>query len=333
LDAALELFAGALRAPALDAEQLEKEKRVVLGEFDLNESDPDYLSYRAAMGTLYGGDMTRVWALGTREAVLAATPEQLLEMHARYYVPKNALLILSGDVTPSEGRDLAERHFGAWPRAADPFAEPLPVAVATAEPRYQVLSAEVSSSTVELWWPGPSLADDANAARAGQLFSAMTFQAEHSLRWLVQPDFAFGVGLWVLPQHRTGQVRITLSIPPGNEAAALRELTYLLPDLGESFDFEPYQLDSAKDEAFGDYLSQVSDPSGLAYALGDAWGNGDAQRYFSQVGSAFSVRGSDVTRFARKYLRTPPRSVVLTADPSVIAAQGMDEAWLRAVLQ
>jgi zinc protease len=115
LEPALELFAGAIIAPALDPMLLEKEKDVVLGEFDLNESDSDFLHYRATLADLFGDYATALDPLGTRAAVEAATTEQLRAMHAAHYVPDNALLVLSGDVTPERGRELAARYFSPWP--------------------------------------------------------------------------------------------------------------------------------------------------------------------------------------------------------------------------
>src|SRR5262245_33584829 len=114
LEPALELFSRAVIAPALDPALLEKEKGVVLGEFDLNESDADFQRGRTGRAMLFGDYALHLDALGQRSVVTAATAAELRALHADYYVPSNALLVLSGDVTPESGRALAERYFGGW---------------------------------------------------------------------------------------------------------------------------------------------------------------------------------------------------------------------------
>ena len=56
--------------------------------------------------------------------------DDALGFYELYYSPNNTILVVSGDVTPEEVRDLAEKHYGPIPRNTD-----LPERLRTEEPR------------------------------------------------------------------------------------------------------------------------------------------------------------------------------------------------------
>lgn len=333
LEPALELFAGAIRAPALDPVQLEKEKQVVLGEFDLNESDPDFLRYRDTLSLLYGDYATQLDPLGTRAAVLTASREQLQAMHAKYYVPNNALLVLSGDVTSAQAADLADRYFSAWPAAEDPLlADPPPLPERTGDNRYLVMPAPVTFSQIEVWWQGPSLDDDSEAALASDLLSQITLQTDHSFRRLVSGG-TFSAALSVPIMRRTSYIRVQLSVEPGNEAAAVRALNQELDRLATSGDIRGGQILEAQQEALLSFLLTSESPSSLPQAIAGGWALSDSRRYLGWVDRLYNAHGPLLERFVAQYVRGRPRTLVLMSSPENLQAGHLDAAWLRGVAE
>jgi zinc protease len=53
--------------------------------------------------------------IGWMSEVAELTREDAMDFYARHYEPANAILIVAGDVTPEEVKQLAERHYGALP--------------------------------------------------------------------------------------------------------------------------------------------------------------------------------------------------------------------------
>jgi zinc protease len=330
LDPALSLLAGALQRPALDATILEKEKGVVIGEFDLNESQPDFLRYRVGLGLLYGADAVRLDPLGSRSAVTGVSPAQLRAMHDRYYVPNNSLLIFSGDLSAAQGRELAERHFGAWPRGEDPLlAAPPPAPEPVGTSQYSVMSADVAFTSIDLWWPGPSVEQDREGALAGQLLSRITSEVDHSFRRLVASNNIFSAVLAVSSYRRAGYVQVQLGVLPGQEAAAFTLLRNSLGGVGEPGNVSAGQLEAAQDLAFRAQLVGDTTPDSVPGELADAWGPGDWQDYLDQADDLYEIDTAALTRFARTYLRGPPRVTVLMSSPENLAGQGIDAAWLE----
>jgi zinc protease len=53
--------------------------------------------------------------VGWAHEISALTPEDARDFYDRWYAPNNAILIVSGDVTPDQVREMAEEHFGPIP--------------------------------------------------------------------------------------------------------------------------------------------------------------------------------------------------------------------------
>ena len=124
---ALKFIEDAIRFPLFAGEDLERERAIVLAEFDRLEATPDFHLRRAVDGALWSPVYaSRKNAIGDRGVIATATPEKMLTIQRRYYVPNNTALILAGAITAERGFALAEEVFGDWPRGDDPFATPVP---------------------------------------------------------------------------------------------------------------------------------------------------------------------------------------------------------------
>src|SRR6476659_8253412 len=124
---AMQLLATALRGPLFRQDELERERQVVIGEYDRNESSPFFQLTRQMDAKLYPDNFSRKDVIGDRQIVSTTTPEKMRTIQAKYYVPNNSALIVAGDVNPAAGFAMAERELGQWARGADPFtSDPIP---------------------------------------------------------------------------------------------------------------------------------------------------------------------------------------------------------------
>jgi len=327
-DEALGLFADALQRPALLAEALDKERKVVLAEFDLNEAQPDFVRYREMLRALYGEQSTRLHALGSREVVQTVTPDMLRAAHATFYVPNNALLVLSGDLTVDEGNALAQRHFGAWPTAADPFAtRPLPTPTPVAVSTFSALDADIETVEISVAWPGPSGRDDPAGAFAGAVLASVTMLGDHSFRALVHSQAAYSASLQLNTTHSVGYVAVNISTPPQFARASLRSLHDILQRLGEVSDVSDEQLATAKDRMFATFLQSSSDAMQLPQLLAAQWGHGGSvDSYRAYADALYAVDRADIQAFARRYLRDRVHVGVLSARPDNLSLHSLHTA-------
>src|SRR6478672_10301797 len=74
---AVQLLASSIRAPLFRRDELERERQVVIGEYDRNESSPFFALEREIDTRLYPGNYSRKNTIGNRQIVLTTTPEKM----------------------------------------------------------------------------------------------------------------------------------------------------------------------------------------------------------------------------------------------------------------
>jgi zinc protease len=87
---------------------------------------------------VYAGTLFAHAAGGTPASLKRLTRDDLARFHDHYWRPDNAILVLTGDITPDEGFAMAEKAFGDWPKPADPPPAPA-IGQAGAPPRNIVI--------------------------------------------------------------------------------------------------------------------------------------------------------------------------------------------------
>lgn len=330
LDTAMGLFAGAIQHPALLPTELDQERKVVLAEFDLNESDPTFGSYTNLIASLFGTYATRLLPLGSRDVVTSVSSEQLRAAHTTYYVPNNALLVLSGDIEPEAGVALAKQHFAGWLRAEDPLvAHPVPKPSELAADQVAVRSADVSRSTLSIAWQGPAAEEDPEGVLAAELLATVTGQSDHTFRDLLSEGQASSAAFSFYPARGAGQFVATLQIPFGHEFEVIQNLSGALGNLGLPGNVSTKQLDAAKDELWSESALSSDDPTVLAQDIGFTWGLSSVDRYENYLPDLYEIGPAAIERLARRYLHDRPKAMVLLSSEQQLRTAGLSESTLR----
>ncbi|MDP3179897.1 MAG: pitrilysin family protein, partial [Spirochaetaceae bacterium] len=113
-DEGVEFWSWAAKKPVFEAAKLEREKEVVLAEIRGYHVDPDQIAENALESRMFADHPWRKNIDGPEANVEGATIDQLQAMREAFYIPKNAALMLAGDLSPEEGFAMAEKHFGDW---------------------------------------------------------------------------------------------------------------------------------------------------------------------------------------------------------------------------
>src|SRR5581483_3822829 len=169
---AMQFLADALISPLFRADELERERQVVLGEYDRDQSNP-FFDFNTVMGkALWTTQWSRKNPLGERSVIQSTTPEKMRFIQQRYYVPNNTAIIVTGDITPDKAFALATKTFGGWPRGADPFkVDPIPPIPPLVHDTAVIVEQPVGSVLVMLQWQGPSAVADPASTYAADVFS------------------------------------------------------------------------------------------------------------------------------------------------------------------
>jgi zinc protease len=99
-------------------------------------------------GTPYGHVLD-----GTPASIKRLARADVTGFHEAWYRPDNAVLVLTGDITPEAGFALAQKAFGDWAKPAQPLPAP-PTAAPQAKPRVIVIDLPgTGQAAVELYLP------------------------------------------------------------------------------------------------------------------------------------------------------------------------------------
>src|SRR5262249_31012864 len=149
LEGGIHFISSALRFPLFRQDELEREREVVLGEYDRTESSPYFALTQAIDEKLWPGQTSRKNSIGNRDIIVTTTREKMREIQRRYYIPNNSVLIVAGDVVPATVFALAERYLGDWARGPDPAtAFPVPAMPPIARNEAVIVEQPVSSVIV-----------------------------------------------------------------------------------------------------------------------------------------------------------------------------------------
>src|SRR5256885_15558166 len=102
----------ATRYRSLDEQNFERERQVVIGEIDRNESEPGYYLNKEMNDRLFPKYTSRKQPLGNRQNVSTANTAMMRLIQGRYYVPNNSALVMTGDVQAEDVDKMAQEHSG-----------------------------------------------------------------------------------------------------------------------------------------------------------------------------------------------------------------------------
>jgi len=115
----------------LTPQNIETERDVIIEERNQRtENNPQALFGEQINASQYLNHRYGTPIIGWMHEMQELDLEDALSFYELYYSPNNAILVVSGDVTPDEVRMLAEKHYGPIPRNPD-----LPDRLRTEEPR------------------------------------------------------------------------------------------------------------------------------------------------------------------------------------------------------
>jgi len=105
---ALDVFARIIQSPEFHQTVLAREKARIALSIKESSTKPDYIADHALMKMLYGNHPYGLDDLGEIDTVNALKREDLLSFYRAYYVAKNAIIVIIGDVNQSEAIAIAE---------------------------------------------------------------------------------------------------------------------------------------------------------------------------------------------------------------------------------
>jgi zinc protease len=305
---AMNVLAAAFLGPLFKEEELAREKQVVIGEFDRQESNPFFSLQREMGKKLWGDQWSRKNLIGERSVILGVTPEKMRTIQREYYVPNNSALIVTGDVQPDKVFALAQQAFGGWQRGPDPFqTDPIPEITPLTESQGVIIEQPVSTVAVLMQWQGPSVVKDPQSTYAADVFSdVMNQDGSGFQRRLVDSGLWHSVLVNYYTLNHTGPITISGETTPDKLRPALAALEAEIAKFDQPGYFSAEELEPVKQQRIVGTALGLERSSGFAHELGFWWCVSNLDYYLGYVDNMARQTPGDLRAYVKKYIVGKP---------------------------
>jgi zinc protease len=330
VEPAMQALGSALREPAFRQDELEREREVVIGEYDRNESNPFYHLQRGVDRALWRGAWSRKNPLGERRVIQSTTPAQMREIQRKYYVPNNTALIVTGAVSAQRVFRLAHDVFGDWKRAPDPFVtDPIPPVPALDGNTAVIVEQPVGTVLVMLRWQGPSARGDVDATYAADVFSDVLNQdGSRFKKKLVDGGLFQSIQVHYYTLNHTGPITVLGETTPEQLRPALAALETELEHVDDPGYYTAAELESVTRRRIADTMFQLERSSGFAHQLGFWWSVTGLDYFLGYVDAMARQTPAELQAYARKYIVGKPHVTGVLLSPQARRKLGLTEEEL-----
>jgi zinc protease len=305
---AIDILCDIMRHATLPADEMEKEKQVILREMDMNQDDPGRRASRRLFETAYTRSPYRYTVIGYPDIFSDVQREDLVQFYREKYAPNNLFFVVVGDIRADAVEAQIRKAF------AGARARPLPPQALPEEPkqvgqRELVEEAPIEVGHLHMAWHIPDLrhadtpALDVLATLLGSGHSSRLYQEVREKLGVVHSADA-----WTYSPGNPGLLGLSAIVDPAQFKAArtalLAELDRMKRELVGSA-----ELTKAVKQFTSAALATRKTMQGQAQDLGGNW-LAAADLNFSEryLAGVRRVTSEDLQRVAKQYLHSDNRT-------------------------
>jgi len=308
VDPAFALLADVVLNPAFDANEIERVRRSRLTQLVQQRENPTAVAQRSFNKSLYGAHPYGYTELGTQAAVQSISRDDLLAFWKSAYQPGNAALVVAGDITEAQLRNLITKHLGGWSGAGDRAAPP---AATQAETATVVLvdkpGAPQSALRIGQIGVARSSPDYVPLEVMNNVLGGM-FSSRINLNLRERNGYAYGAGSGFAFRRGPGPFVATSSVRTDATAPAVKEIFNELRSIREA-EVTPAELTLSRDSLARSLPGMFETSSSMAGSSAQLFVHGLPLDYYQKLPqSILAVTAADVLRVAREHLQ-PERMV------------------------
>jgi zinc protease len=296
---------------------LDNQRAVVQNEKRQGDSKPGGLLQYQLFGSLFPpGHPYHHTVIGSMADLDAASLADVKQWFRDRYGPNNAVLVIAGDTTTAEARQLVEKYFGNIP--AGPVNHPAMASVPTlAKARSIAMKDQVATTIIQRYWAVPGLLDKRLAAIdiGGSVLGGLASSRLDKI--LVRDEkIAVAVTAGLIPLQRAGIFEVSAYVTPGVDPAKVsRRLDEVMAEYiarGPTADeVERAVMSEVSGRIRG--LEQVGGFSGKAVTLaeGQTYAH-DSDFYKKTLASYAAITPAAVRTAMQQWLRRPALTITLS---------------------
>lgn len=326
LRTAMQFMKDSARYPLFDRNEFERERQVVIGEIDRNESNPFFYLNREMNDRLFFKYPSRKNPLGNRQTINAATTDMMRLIQQRYYIPNNSALVVTGAANAEEVFKLAQEIYSDWSKGEDPFVKfppvehpPLPKSEGI------IINQPLQNALIMIGWHGPSIGKDDDATYAADVFSFILRQPNSRFQQaLVDSGLVIGVDLGYYTQRNVGPINIVAQTTPEKVREAIKAIYAEVARFNDKDYYTDQQLESAKALLEADDLYSREKLSEYAHTLSFWWASTGLDYFRGYLGRLRDTSREDISRYVTTYIQGKPHVGIV-----MISAEAQEQVKLK----
>jgi len=305
LEAGFEFMKAAITTPLFLKEELERERLVVIDEYDRNESNPIFHLNQEVAKKLWYKFYSRKNPIGSRDVILTADADKMRTIQQKYYIPNNSALLVAGDVKHERVFKLAQEYFSDWQKRPDPFGEDaIPFHPQLEKNETIIVEQPVNAVTIMLCWQGPSVSINTKATYVADVYTYIMNRNSKFPKILVSSGLFTSISFSYQTLDHKGPIKILATTTAKKfwqaKRALFEELKYLLD--GDYFTDEQIEYAKSNLEARQKYAWER--PSTYVQSVGFWWSiTGGLEYYLSYIENIKKVTRQDISEFVKKYIQ------------------------------
>ena len=321
LPIAMGIMADVARNPAFAPEELNRQKAQSLDGLRVAYQEPGQVSAYAAAPVVFAGTPFGHVATGTPGSIARLKPADLAALHQAWYRPDNAILVMTGDITPAQGFALAEKTFGGWARPATAMPAP-PVITPAAKPRVIALDLPgAGQAAVNLAKASIPRSDpDYYSGLVANTLLGGGYSSRLNLEIRVKRGLSYGASSNLSSNRTTGSFRAAAQTKNETAVQVLDLIVEQMAALGTT-PASADELAARKASLVGGYGRRLATTGGLAGTLGNLALYGvpldEINRYTTRVEA---VTPAQAQAFSARVMNPAQASVIVAGDVKTFGA-------------
>jgi zinc protease len=319
---ALGLLAEVVRHPDFSEAELQRAKAQAVDDLQLLLSRPTSLASLAAARSVFGSGAYGHSRSGTPASIARISRADVQQLHATLYRPDNAILVLTGDVTPAQARELAHASFGDWKKPAIPLPARPAGAAASQLPRVLLIDQHgagqagvvVAHAAPPRSDPGYYVGTLANAVLGG------SYSARLNEEIRIKRGLSYGASSQLMPMANAGLWLAAAQTKNPSAAQVVNLMLGQFSRLGSS-PVAATELAARKATLIGAYGRSLETTRGLAARVAElAVHDVDLQQVGKYIEQVQAVTPKQIRAYAHSHLAADGSRVVVVGDTAQFAA-------------
>jgi zinc protease len=322
LSDALSIMSDVALRPTFPEKGLQRVREDLLTSLLQAQDDPEQL-VRFAFPRLVFGSQHRYGTLsiGTAAAIKSFEPGDLKQFHAKHYVPGNAVLIVTGDVTPDAVVAMLEKSYGTW-KGATPAA-PASTEAVQLKTRQVYLTDKPGSaqSQIRIGWIGvPRSTPDYFPLRVLNTILGGAFTSRLNMNLREKHGYAYGASSTFEMRAASGPFFAAAGVQTDKTAEALQEFFKELEEIRKPVPAS--ELEKAKNYLALSFPRNFETTADVAASLAQQFIYNLADDYYATfTRRVLAVTADEVQRAAQKYIQPDKFAVLIIGDRKAIEAK------------